>query len=162
MLCDRILDNLASPTGAVQAANRAVDYLDVTWSDLHRRSIRSVTRGGQRVGVLLPLKTRLRHGDILFVDDARVIAVNHLPCDVLVARPPTARQMGLVASELGNLHLPVDVGDAEITTIPDGPAEAVFRAHAVPFRAENRQFSPLRASVLNNVRLAQDFQLRKR
>lgn len=162
MLCDRILDNLASPSGAALTEGRTIDHLDVTWPDLHRRSIRSVTRGGRRVGVLVPLNTRLRHGDVLFVDDAHLIAINHLPCEVLVGRPPTARQMGLVACELGNLHLPVEVADAEIITIPDGPAEAAFRAHEVPFRAETRQFSPLRASVLNNVRLAQDFQLRKR
>jgi urease accessory protein len=161
MLCDRILDNLDSPTAATLIADRAVDYLDVTWADLHRRSVRLITRGGRRVGVLLALNVRLRNGDVIFVGEGDVIVVNHLPCDVLAGRPPTARQMGLVACELGNLHLPVEVGEGEIVTIPDGPAEAAFRAHGVPFCAENRRFSPLRASVLNNVRLAQDFQLRK-
>jgi urease accessory protein UreE len=159
MLCDRVLDNLDSPTAAALLAGRTVDYLDVTWAELHRRSIRSETRGGAAVGILLPLGIRLRHGDVLHVDAERLIAVHHVLSEVLVGRPPTARQTGLVACELGNLHLPVEITDDEIVTLPDGPAYAAFRTHEVPCRIETRRFAPLRASVLNNVRLASTFEI---
>ena len=161
MLCDRVLGNLDSPAAAPLRAGKAVDYLDVTWADLHRRALRAVTRGGEAIGVLLPLGQQLRHGDVLRVDDRRVVAVNLLPADLLVGRPGTSMRMGLVAVELGNLHFPVEIGDDEIATLWDGPAEAVFRQFEVAYERVTRRFTPLRSSVLNNVRLAPSFRIDK-
>jgi urease accessory protein len=159
MLCDRVLDNLDSPTAATLTAGRTIDPLDVTWIDLHRRSLRGTTRGGRPVGVLLPLGVRLGHGDILHADPQSLVAVNLVPADVITGSPKDLRQMGLIAFELGNLHLPVEIGDDSITTLRDGPAEAIFRRYELPFRTETRRFTPLRASVLNNVRLSPTFRV---
>jgi urease accessory protein len=159
MLCDRVLDNLDSPTADALRDGRAIDFLDVTWVDLHRRSFRGTTRRGRAVGVLLPLGVRLRHGDILCADPQSLVAVNLLPADVITGSPGTLRQMALIAFELGNLHFPIEIGEDSITTLRDGPAEAVFRRYEVPCRRETRRFAPLRASVLNNMRLSPAFRV---
>lgn len=159
MLCDRVLDNLDSPTAATLTAGRTIDFLDITWVDLHRRSLRGTTRGGRTVGVLLPLGVHLQHGDILHADPQSLVAVNLVPTEVVTGSPNDLRQMGLIAFELGNLHLPIEISDDAITTLRDGPAEAVFRRYEVPFRAETRRFTPLRASVLNQVRLSPTFRV---
>jgi urease accessory protein len=159
MLLDRILDNLFSPTSFALQATRTLDPLDLHWPDLHRRALRATTRTGRPVGILLPLGQRLRHGDILHADDHHLITINLLPTELLIATPPSARHAALIAFELGNLHLPVEITDHEIVTLPDGPALAVCRQHEVPHRLETRRFHPLRSSVLNNPRLALDFRI---
>ena len=164
MLCDRILGNVASADPA-RFAGKEHDVLDVTWRDCARRAVRGRTRGGSAVGVLLPLGTTLRHGDVLVEDDHRIVSVNLLPCEVWVANCADAASLANAALELGNLHVPVEAtADGQLVTPPDGPARGVLDRYAERWRPEVRRFQPLRATVIGtsgNLRLAESFQLKR-
>lgn len=164
MLCDRVLGNIASADPAL-FAGKEHDVLDVTWRDCARRAVRGRTRSGLALGVLLPLGTTLRHGDVLFEDDRRVVTVNLLPCEVWVADFSDATSLANAALELGNLHLPVEVtADGQLVTPPDGPARGVLDRYVERWRPGIRRFQPLRATVLGtggNLRLAESFQLKR-
>jgi len=140
MLIECILgnvDNAGSPPGA------DIDWIDLTWSQCVGRAVRGTTRGVRPVRVLLPIGSPpLRHGDILRSDDEVVIAVNALPTTVLVASIEDSMVAAQVALELGNLHVPVEIGAAEILALPDGPTEAVFRNYGVRATTELRRFQP--------------------
>jgi urease accessory protein UreE len=141
MLVERVLGNLeadAAPAGVT------IDWLDLTWSQCIGRALRGTTRGGRMIRVLLPVGFRgLRHGDILYMGVEKDWAAVHvLPTSVLVAPLSDPVLAARVALELGNLHVPVEIGSVQITVLPDSPTEAVFRRYGVTARPELRRFQP--------------------
>ena len=162
MLCDRVLGNVASFSPDRLAA-MTVDTLDVSWRDCARRAVRGTTRGGVAVGVLLPLGQSLRHGDVLFEDDARLVVASVIPVEVWVASFDNPASMAAAALELGNLHVPVEVGDAlTLTALPDGPTRGVFDRRAAKWETQLLRFAPLRQTVLGGeLRLSSTFGVRR-
>ena len=163
MICDRVLGNVFARDGEAPATPPA-EVVELTWFECFRRAVRKKTAGGQTVRLLPPLGTTLLHGDVLGDEHGVAAAVVQvLPCEVLFAKPADQVRMGQVATELGNLHLPVEVRpDGTLLVLPDGPAEAVLRRYAVPYEHITTRFSPLRASVPEEFRLADDFKLTRR
>jgi urease accessory protein len=154
MFCERVVGQIdpdAPPAGL------GVDWLDLSWFDCTQRALRKRTRGGADVRVLLPVGQTPRHGDVLHRDDGVAVAVNLLPTAVLVVRPQSIADMGRLAVELGNLHVPVEVAGPELVVIPDGPTEALLRKACVPFGRDLRRFVPERASVAGMPVRAGDF-----
>jgi urease accessory protein len=99
---ERVLGNLADfPVGA-----RVVERVAIESGAMARRLLRLPTSRGD-LGVLFGDDTRLRDGDVLFADDARVIAVAVLPDDVLVVRPASIGEAAELGHALGNRHLPI-------------------------------------------------------
>ena len=162
MLCDRILGNVASADPA-RFAGKEHDVLDVTWRDCARRAVRGTTRGGVAVGVLLPLGQSLRHGDVLFGDDARLVVANVIPVEVWVASFEDPASMAAAALELGNLHVPVEVAEgAALIALPDGPTRGVLDRRAAKWETQLRRFAPLRETVLGSeLRLSGTFGVRR-
>src|SRR4051812_8569646 len=147
MLCDRVLGNLGRDDDA-RFAGKARDVLELTWRDCARRAVRGVTRGGLRVGVLLPLGQCVGHGDVVFEDGSSFVEVHVLPCEMLVANFADSVSIANAALELGNLHVPVQVlSELQMGTLPDGPVRAVLARYAASWRVETRRFAPLRATV---------------
>lgn len=149
MWCDRILGNVSVGVPAGSAwAGREIDLLDVPWQEC-RQVVKKRSRGGREIRVVLPAGHRVRHGDVLGEDGAAVIVVDVPPCDVVVVRPPAASAAARLALELGNLHWPTEVTDAEIVFPEDGPAMKAVEALGLSYTIENRRFTPtpLTASV---------------
>jgi urease accessory protein len=134
-----------------------IDWLDLTWHDCTRRALRTQTRAGRQVKLLLPVGQALHHGDILFRDHVSTIAINLVPTKVLVATTPEIIKIGRLALELGNLHVPVQITDNEVITLPDGPAEAILERLKVPFNLDIRRFVPERCTVLSMPVRSDDF-----
>lgn len=73
---------------------------------LLKRVQRLTTDSGRELGLRLPASVReLRDGDILFHSDDLLITVSVRPTDVLVIRPGSIYEMGVIAHTLGNRHL---------------------------------------------------------
>jgi urease accessory protein UreE len=168
MLFDRVLGNVDDPPGEI--ARDPAHAVELSWADCNRRAVRARTNRGVDVGILPPLGTTLRHGDVLGTSsstthtaaDAQLL-VHVRPCEVWVATFPDVPSLASAALELGNLHVPAQVTAAsELITLPDGPALGVFSRYAVAWRAETRRFVPLRATVLGaEVKLARTFQIHR-
>ena len=138
---------------------QSIDWLDLTWDQCLRRSIRKQTRGGKLVRTLLRLRLVLRHGDILLRYAETIIAVNLLPCEVLVAEPENSIAAASVAYKLGDLHVPLEMLGSEMITLVDGPVQALFAELEIPYRVESRRFQPGLRSATAQVMLANDFEL---
>jgi urease accessory protein UreE len=162
MLCDRVLGNVGRDDDA-RFAGKARDVLELPWRECAHRAVRGVTRGGLRVGVLLPLGQCVGHGDIVFEDESSYVEVYVLPCAVLVADFCDTACMANAALELGNLHVPVQVlAELQLGVLPDGPARAVMTRYAASSCVETRRFAPLRATVTGgDVGIAETFQVRR-
>lgn len=162
MLCDCILGNVVS-LAPDRIAGKAIDTLDVSWRECARRAVRGTTRGGVAVGVLLPLGQSLRHGDVLFADDARLVVASVIPVEAWVASFESPTSMAAAALELGNLHVPVEVAEGPaLIALPDGPTRGVFDRRAAKWVTQLRRFAPLRETVLGGeLRLSSTFGVRR-
>jgi urease accessory protein UreE len=147
MLFDHIIGNAIDDPD--RFAGLAHDPLELTWRECTRRALRGRTAAGREIGVVLPPGTNLRHGDVLAGDGGAAVVVAVTPCEVWVADFDGPTALAAAALELGNLHVPVGVGHAfSLVTVPDGPTRGVFEKYACSWRAETRQFQPLRATVM--------------
>jgi urease accessory protein UreE len=136
------------------------DELELAWWELDRRAFQKTTRAGVAVRILMPRGRDLRHGDVLTCADATLRAGVHVKsCEALVVRPPDASAMGVLALELGNLHLPTEIIDGVLRTIPDGPAEQAISQLGLAFERQVICFQPRRCAGVPQVRLSNNFRV---
>ncbi|ARD42053.1 urease accessory protein UreE [Actinomyces gaoshouyii] len=84
-----------------------IERVRMPLSDLTRRIQRVRTDHGRELGIrLAPGAADLRAGDILARDERSLVVIELESTDVLVIAPATIEQMGVVAHNLGNRHLP--------------------------------------------------------
>ena len=105
--------------------------------------MRKRSRAGRAVGVLLPLGATLGHGNVLAEEPDVLVVVNLIECEVIVTQPRDAREMAVLALELGNLHVPVEISGDALLTLPDGPVEAVLERYRAAYSIERRRFTPV-------------------
>lgn len=163
MICDQILGNVDDHQTAWSGTAR--DVVELTWFECFRRAVKKRTAGGRTIRLLPPLGTTVRHGDVIARDDDAqlIVVVQVTPCELLLARPADLATMARVAAELGNLHIPLEVlPDGVLRILPDGPADGVLRRYGVVYERVTDRFAPLRASVPEEFRLADDFKLTRR
>jgi urease accessory protein UreE len=144
-LIERVLGNVFDGEDATMVPP---DLLPLSWDECLRRALRGRTRGGRDVRLLLPPGLRLRHGDVLLrsASGAVLLAVDVKPCELLRARPGSVGELAALAYELGNLHAPVQILDANaLLTIPDGPIEALLGDLNLPYAVTFRRFEPRHA-----------------
>ena len=152
MLYTRIIGNL-DVDSPLRIQSGDADTVDVCWQELHQRALRKVSRTGRPVRILLSNQDRLRHGDILGDESGSgpPVVVRLTPAEILVARVSNPGAMGIVALELGNLHVPVEILGEELLIAPDGPAEGVLATHGIPAKRQVRQFHPRRCAGMPEI-----------
>jgi len=132
---ETLLGNLHDfPVGA-----RIVERLPVSSSAMTHRLLRLPSSIGD-LGLKLDGGLRVRDGDVLVADETRVIALEVLPDDVLVAYPDSIAQAVEIAHALGNRHIPViREGDAM-----NSRGRTLLRSH----RSTPRAASLARAAIV--------------
>jgi urease accessory protein len=158
MWVDRVLGNVADQPACSPGS---IDFVDVDWAECGRM-LKARTRSGHPIRLLLPPGSTIRHGDVLVDDGACRVVVNVPPCDVIVARPATAREMALLCLELGNLHWPTQVTDSQVIFIEDGPPLAVLEQLNVAWVRESRRFEPTPIGTGPGVQLSPGFKVVRR
>jgi len=130
---DAPLGNLRDfPVGA-----RVIERLPVASSAMARRLLRLTSSVGD-LGLMLEGTQRLRDGDVLVADETRVISVEVLPEDVLVAYPGSIAQAVEIAHALGNRHVPViREGDAIVMGYA-GPLEELLQRSGLRYERTAR------------------------
>ncbi|GGI99486.1 urease accessory protein UreE [Alicyclobacillus cellulosilyticus] len=118
---------------------RTVERIRLSSHDLAKRLLRVTTDAGREVGIRLPEGTELRDGDILWMDDRVAIVIDVLPEELLVVGPRSLREMGEVAHQLGNRHIPVQFADDLLLVQYDYLVERLLQELEVPYRRETRK-----------------------
>lgn len=94
--------------------DKQIDYVDFEWHEVFKRLHRKVSREGREMalrfddGILL---RGLRQDDVLAVEMETVVAVNLLPCPVLVITVQDHHKIARVCYEIGNKHAPLFYGE---------------------------------------------------
>jgi urease accessory protein len=70
------------------------------------------------------------------------MSMNSSEKTLLVARPRSRAELARLAFEIGNLHVPAQITDDEISILPDGPVQEILDRLGIPWTIEVRPFHP--------------------
>ncbi|WP_300358231.1 urease accessory protein UreE [Fusobacterium sp.] len=105
--------------------------------ELLKRVLRVVSDHGNEYGISLPKGSEMKDGDILFNDGHNIIIVSVKEDDVIVISPRDINEMGEIAHNLGNKHLPVQIEDGKIIIQYDYLVEKFLQDNNVIFERKN-------------------------
>ncbi|WEG14781.1 urease accessory protein UreE [Pullulanibacillus sp. KACC 23026] len=106
---------------------------------LLKRIQRVVTDHGKELGIRLKDQAKLRDGDVLYLDERNMIVISVMEDDLLVIQPTSIQQMGEIAHQLGNRHLPAQFEGRDMLVQYDYLVEELLEQLAVPFKREKRK-----------------------
>jgi urease accessory protein len=128
----RRIDAPAGNLATFAVGTRTVERPPLASSAMSRRLLRLPSSIGD-LGVVFENAERIRDGDVLVADDDRVIAVQIVPDDVLIAYPESIAQAVETAHALGNRHVPV-IREGDAIVIGHAPAlEALLKTIGVKY-----------------------------
>ncbi|MDQ0200508.1 urease accessory protein UreE [Neobacillus ginsengisoli] len=134
MIIEQIVGNVAK----MSSNGLHIERVYLTSDDLVKRIQRVTTDHGKEVGIRLNEPKDLMDGDILYRDDRNMIIVNVTADDLLVLRPVSMKQMGEIAHQLGNRHLPAQFEGEEMLVQYDYLVEELLQQLAIPYAREKR------------------------
>jgi urease accessory protein len=140
MWCEKVRGNLAELIDST-TSELDIDFVELAWHQCGQ-IVKTQTTTGEPIRILLSRGQRLRHGDVVYQDERRLVVIKVTPCEVIVAYVPRAEDAAILALELGNLHLPAQIGDGEILFIEDVCAVKVLEFRSMPWKREIRRFEP--------------------
>ena len=135
MIIEKVLGNVSTIEKRTPHVERV--YLE---SDLLVKRIqRVITDHGREIGIRLKDNKELVDGDILHMDEKNMIVISVKEDDVLVIMPTSIGQMGDIAHQLGNRHLPAQFEGDEMLVQYDYLVEELLKQVKVPYKRENRK-----------------------
>lgn len=137
MIIEEIVDNVANLSEEEKQKHIEKVYLEN--SDLVKRIQRGTTDHGNEIGIRLKNPVDLEYGDILYQDDHNMIVVDVNSEDILVIQPRTLKEMGDIAHQLGNRHLPAQFTENEMLVQYDYLVEDLLKSLGIPYTREDRK-----------------------
>lgn len=134
---------------ATNINNRSIDWLQLEWYETSKRILRKQTQSGKDISLrFLNNNPALTQGDILYEDDTNLIAVDILPCEVLVIQPASLFEMASVCYEIGNKHLPLFFEKDEVLVPFEMPLFRLLLSQGYAIKQDKRKLLyPLRTTV---------------
>jgi urease accessory protein len=119
--------------------NRHIERVFLRSDDLVKRIQRVTTDHGRELGIRLREPKDLVDGDVLYLDEKNIIVINVLSDDLLVICPASMKQMGEIAHQLGNRHLPAQFEGDEMFVQYDYLVEELLKQLDIPYSREQRK-----------------------
>ncbi|MGG3468578.1 urease accessory protein UreE [Neobacillus pocheonensis] len=135
MIIEQIVGNVVE----TPVSGRHIEKVFLSSDDLMKRIQRVKTDHGKEIGIRLKEPRDLLDGDILYIDDRNIIVVSVMTDDLLVIRPTNLQQMGEIAHQLGNRHLPAQFEGDEMLVQFDYLVEELLDSLKIPFAREERK-----------------------
>jgi urease accessory protein len=138
MIINKIIGNIEDFDES-EINKRHIEKVNLESDQLVKRIQRLTTDHDRVIGLQLKDKRDLANGDILYMDDQNIIMVNVLSDELLIIRPKDMEEMGRVAHELGNRHLPAQFDGNEMLIQYDYLTERLLQEMELTFVKEKRQ-----------------------
>ncbi|MCQ6280656.1 urease accessory protein UreE [Bacillus sp. EB600] len=138
MIIERIEANIESMEKE-EIINRHIEKVYLESAHLVKRIQRVKTDHGREIGIRLKESRALAAGDVLYMDDRNMIVIDVMADDLLVIRPRSLNEMGNIAHQLGNRHLPAQFENDEMMVQYDYLVEELVREMDIPFTREERK-----------------------
>lgn len=162
MICEKILGNMKED----KFKRLSYEYVDIEWHEAFKKLHKKVTHSGKEIGIRFnnDILTRgLKQDDVIYADEHMVIAVNILPCEVIVAEVEDSCLIPKLCYEIGNRHATLFYGDNNnqfITPYNEPMLEMINKIHkhkdgvCVRIKAERKKlklnFDEAISSTINN------------
>ncbi|PTL18264.1 urease accessory protein UreE [Staphylococcus gallinarum] len=137
MIVEEIVGNIANLSDSEKGKHIEKVYLEN--SDLVKRIQRVTTDHGNELGIRLKQPIDLQYGDILYKDDTNMIIVDVNSEDLLVIKPRNLQEMGNIAHQLGNRHLPAQFTETEMLVQYDYLVQSLLQDLGIPYTHEDRK-----------------------
>jgi len=131
---------------------RAIDWLPLEWYETGKRILHKQTRSGKSLTLkFLKEAPNLLQDDTLYADEKSLIAVEILPCDVIVIQPASMYEMAAVCYEIGNKHLPLFYENNSLLIPYEAPIFRMLQAAGFVVRKDvQKLLQPLKTSVASH------------
>ena len=133
MILDKILGNIKD----MEDIHCHVERIYLESDELLKRVLRVTSDHGHEYGISLPKGSEMKDGDILFNDGHNIVVISVKEDDVIVITPRDINEMGEIAHNLGNKHLPVQIEAGKIIIQYDYLIEKFLQDLKVNFERKN-------------------------
>lgn len=138
MLIERIETNIEK-LEKEEIIRRHIEKVYLESDHLVKRIQRVTTDHGREIGIRLKDPRDLVAGDVLYMDEKNMIVIDVVADDLLVIRPRSFNEMGTIAHQLGNRHLPAQFEDDVMMVQFDYLVEELLKELEIPYQRENRK-----------------------
>ncbi|OIK10399.1 urease accessory protein UreE [Bacillus sp. MUM 116] len=138
MLIERIETNIEEMEKE-EIFRRHIEKVYLESANLVKRIQRVTTDHGREIGIRLKDPRDLVAGDVLYMDEKNIIVVDVVADDLLVISPRNLREMGNIAHQLGNRHLPAQFEGDEMMVQYDYLVEELLKELKIPYKREERK-----------------------
>jgi urease accessory protein len=139
----QIIDQITRPTAP--PAGVIIDRVALTWEQRQKSRQKLLTVQGRDIALALPTGTRLQAGDLLPVPEGW-IAVELAAEDVLLVRPRNLHETAFVAYQIGNRHLPLEIGEPGLKTLYEPVLEIYLSQQGIAVERVQLPFTPVSAA----------------
>ena len=133
MILDKILGNIKD----MKDIHCHIERVYLESDELLKRVLRVTSDHGHEYGISLPKGSEMKDGDILFNDGHNIVVISVKEDDVIVITPRDINEMGEIAHNLGNKHLPVQIEAGKIIIQYDYLIEKFLQDLKVNFERKN-------------------------
>jgi urease accessory protein len=119
---------------------KTVETVAYEWFEANNKILKKTSSAGTEVG--LRLAEPLFDGAVLFEDEERIIRLELLPCEMTMVDARSPKELARACFELGNRHLPVYIGDTEVSTPYDKPTFEHLEKLGFSCRRVTEKFTP--------------------
>lgn len=138
MLIERIETNIENMEKE-EILKRHIEKVYLESDHLVKRIQRVTTDHGREIGIRLKNPSNLVAGDVLYMDEKNIIVIDLVADDLLVITPRSIREMGTIAHQLGNRHLPAQFEDHVMMVQYDYLVEELLIEMEIPYQREKRK-----------------------
>ena len=117
--------------------NLHIEKIYISSEDSLKRIMRVNSDHNHEYGIALSENIELKDGDILYHDDKNIIIVKIKGDDVLVIKPNSMTDMGIIAHALGNRHLQAQFEDGKMIIQYDPLVEGELKRDNTNYSREN-------------------------
>ena len=117
--------------------NLNIEKIYISSEDSLKRIMRVNSDHNHEYGIALSENIELKDGDILYHDDKNIIIVKIKGDDVLVIKPNSMTDMGIIAHALGNRHLQAQFEDGKMIIQYDPLVEGELKRDNINYSREN-------------------------
>ncbi|RDW16430.1 urease accessory protein UreE [Oceanobacillus arenosus] len=138
MIIERVITNIQQ-MDQEEMDRRHKEKVYLESDDLMKRIQRVTTDHGKELGIRLKEARDLVAGDVLFMDDTNMIIIDVLTDDLLIIRPRSIMEMGIIAHQLGNRHLPAQFEGEQMLVQYDYLVAELLDQLQIPYDREDRK-----------------------
>ena len=127
-----------------------VDHVELEWHETNKRIFNKKTnKGDEIIFRFLNNHKQLTEGDIIYIDEHRLIIINILPCKTIIIQPKNMIEMAGVCYEIGNKHLPLFIDGDKLQMPYDEPVFKLLKGSGYSIDTGIRKLThPLKTSVM--------------